>query len=235
MTDLFKGFRYLMDGFSLITKPGIRKYAIVPLLINTLLFTAVIVFGANAMGDFINSLTGWWQVLEWLIWPLFVLVTLTVVFFTFSIMANLVGSPFNGFLAEAVEIHLLAGKQPASYDSGRLVQEIIKAIRSESTKFLYFISRAIPLLILMLIPGLQVLWIVFGAWMLALEYIDYPMGNHGYTFRDERTRLKQRRMLSFGFGGSVMFMTLIPFLNFIVMPVAVAGATKLWLQEFSHD
>jgi len=235
MTDLFKGFRYLLDGFSLITKPGIRKYAIVPLLINALLFTAVIVFGANAMGDFINSLTGWWQVLEWLIWPLFVLVTLTVVFFTFSIMANLVGSPFNGFLAEAVEIHLMAEKQPDSYDSGQLFQEIVKAIRSESTKFIYFISRAIPLLILMLIPGLQVLWIVFGAWMLALEYIDYPMGNHGYTFRDERTKLKQRRMLAFGFGGSVMFMTLIPFLNFIVMPVAVAGATKLWLQEFSND
>ena len=235
MTDLFKGAGYLMDGFSLITRPGIRKYAVIPLLINALLFLAVIIFGATAMNDFINSLTGWWQFLEWLLWPLFVLVTLTVVFFTFSVMANLVGAPFNGFLAEAVERHLTGSAVSEDEGGSRLLQEVVKAVRSESTKFLYFISRAIPLLLLMLVPGLQILWIVFGAWMLALEYIDYPMGNHGYTFREERDRLKQRRMLAFGFGGSVMLMTLIPFLNFIVMPVAVAGATRLWVEEYRNS
>ncbi len=234
MSDFFRGAGYLLDGFSLITRPGIRKYALVPLLINALLFTAVIVFGANAMGNFIDSLTGWWQFLEWLLWPLFVLVTLTVVFFTFSIMANLVGAPFNGFLAEAVERHLKGTEVNGGNGDSRLLQEIFKAIRSESSKIIYFICIAIPLLLLMWIPGLQILWVIFGAWMLALEYIDYPMGNHGYTFREERQKLKQRRLLAFGFGGSVMLMTLIPFLNFIVMPVAVAGATRLWVQEFDQ-
>jgi CysZ protein len=186
------------------------------------------------MNDFVNSLSGWWQWLEWLLWPLFVLVTLTVVFFTFSIIANLIGAPFNGFLAEAVELHLLGG--PASdQGSTRIFQEIIKALRSESAKFIYFLSRAIPLLILMLVPGLQILWVLFGAWMLALEYMDYPMGNHGYTFSDERDLLKKRRLLVLGFGSGAMLMTLIPFVNFIVMPVAVAGATSLWVNEYSDS
>jgi len=230
--DLIKGFGYFIDGFSLVTRPGIRKFAVIPLLINIILFTAVIVYGAGAMNDFVNSLSGWWQWLEWLLWPLFVLVTLTVVFFTFSIIANLIGAPFNGFLAEAVELHLLGG--PASDQGGtRIFQEIIKALRSESAKFIYFLSRAIPLLILMLVPGLQILWVLFGAWMLALEYMDYPMGNHGYTFSDERDLLKKRRLLVLGFGSGAMLMTLIPFVNFIVMPVAVAGATSLWVNEYN--
>ncbi|MEZ5582290.1 MAG: hypothetical protein R3F37_05475 [Candidatus Competibacteraceae bacterium] len=44
-----------------------------------------------------------------------------------------------------------------------------------------------PLLVLFVIPGVNViaplLWLVFGAWMLALQYADYPMGNHGLRFR----------------------------------------------------
>ncbi len=233
MSELLNGARYFLSGFSLILQPGIRKFAVVPILINALLFALVILFGAAAMNDFVNSLSGWWEYLQWLLWPLFVIVTLTVVFFTFSIVANLIGAPFNGFLAEAVENHLRGNPDGEQSITGSMTQEIIKAIRSESAKFLYFIKRAIPLLILMFIPGLQILWVLFGAWMLALEYIDYPMGNHGHTFTEERDRLKQRRLLALGFGGAVMLMTMIPLVNFIVMPVAVAGATRLWVQELT--
>ena len=47
-----------------------------------------------------------------------------------------------------------------------------------------------PLLLLQFVPLLNVvapvLLFLFGAWMFALEYLDYPMGNHGALFREVR-------------------------------------------------
>ena len=89
--------------------------------------------------------------------------------------------------------------------------------------------------IFILIPGINIaapcIWGLFSAWMLAVEYIDYPMANHLLHFSKQRQLLRQRRMLSYGFGGSSLLMTMIPFVNFLAMPVSVAGATAMWVGE----
>ena len=69
--------------------------------------------------------------------------------------------------------------------------------------------------------------------MLALEYLDYPMGNHGLLFPEQRRRARERRLLVLGFGAAISGLTMIPVINFLVMPLAVAGATALWVECFS--
>ncbi len=39
-------------------------------------------------------------------------------------------------------------------------------------------------------------------------------------------------MMVMGFGGATLFLTLIPVVNFLAMPTAVAGATVMWAEEF---
>lgn len=237
MSDIITGFKYAFSGFGLLTKPGIRLFVLVPLLINIALFTTAIFFGANMLSDFINStLTGWWEWLQWLLWPFFIIIALTVVFFCFSIIANLIAAPFNGFLAEHVEIQLTGSAvENNSSGPGRIFQEIKNALVSELRKFIYFVIRALPLIILFFIPMVNLaapfLWFIFGAWMLALEYMDFPMGNHGILFDELRNRLKARRSLAYGFGLGVMLLTLVPVINFLALPVAVCGATRLWVEK----
>jgi len=36
---------------------------------------------------------------------------------------------------------------------------------------------------------------------------------------------------TFGFGLGIMLLTFIPVINFVAMPVAVAGASKLWVEK----
>ena len=48
---------------------------------------------------------------------------------------------------------------------------------------------------------------------------------------EQRRRLRKRRLLSLGFGGSSLLMTMIPLVNFLAMPVSVAGATAMWVHE----
>ena len=66
MLQLKTGFTSLLAGFRLITRPGVKRYVIVPLSINTLLFAAVIIYGANLLDQLINSMIAQWQWLEWL-------------------------------------------------------------------------------------------------------------------------------------------------------------------------
>ena len=88
----------------------------------------------------------------------------------------------------------------------------------------------IPLIIITLIPGINIiapfLWILFSAWFFALEYIDYPLANRGHFFEEVKTHNRNHRMRALGLGTGVFIMTSIPIINFLAMPVAVAGATK---------
>lgn len=238
MNDFLTGMRYIFRGIKLLTQPGIRLYVVVPLFINTLLFTGVIIYGAELISDLIRHLSQQWSWIEWigwLLWPLFVIVVLTLVFFCFSIIANLIAAPFNGFLAAAVEAKISATRKTDNQGISALIKELVEAIKAEGIKFGYFLVRAIPLLILFLIPLIQaiapVIWVVFGAWMIALEYLDFPMANHGKLFPEIRKIVGEHRAMAIGFGLSTLMMTMIPVINFIAMPAAVAGATSLWLDH----
>ncbi len=234
------GVQALLAGFGLLNKPRVRLFVIIPLLINTLLFAAVIVYGASQLGQLIawmeSQLGGWWEWIDWilwLLWPLFVAFSLLLVFVCFSILANLIAAPFNGFLAAAVEQHL-TGNWPDDGGSLRqLPREVLKALGGEIRKLLYFALWALPLLLLSFMPLINiaapVIWFLFGAWMLALEYMDFPLGNHGHTFPGIRRIIARQRSAAFGFGMAALLLSMIPVVNFIVVPVAVSGATRLWV------
>jgi CysZ protein len=240
MSNPIKGAWYLVTGLKLIFKPGIRGYVAIPLTINIVIFAALIWFGAQQFGTFLDwlmpELPQWLQWLTWILWFIFAVGGLLILFFTFSLLANLVSAPFNGLLAEAVELHL-TGQKPQSDDSG-FIKNIVPSILHELKKMAYFIAWAIPFLVLFLIPGVNlaapVLWFVFSAWMLALEYADFPMGNHNIMFPQQRQTVAKKRFLNLGFGSAVSVATMTPILNFLVMPAAVAGATALWIEQLKQ-
>jgi CysZ protein len=159
-----------------------------------------------------------------------------LIFYGFSLVANLIAAPFNGLLAEAVEGHL-TGK-PIEGSWGQVLRDVVPSVLSELRKLLYFVVRAVPLLLLLLVPGINLiaslLWMLFSAWMMAVQYLDYPMANHRLFFKEQRARLRKRPLLAWSFGGPVMLMTMVPGLNFFVMPAAVAAATLIWVREGLH-
>lgn len=232
--EFLTGAGYVLRGFRLLWRPGVRAYVLVPLAINLLLFGAVLGYGGHWFGQLMDTwMPQWLRWLDWLLWLVFGILAAGLIFFGFAVVANLLGSPFNGFLAEAVEREL-TGVRPAAGGSDRnLLAEAATDVMAEFRKIAYFAPRALPLLLLFVVPGLNLfapfLWFLFGAWASALTYIDYPMANHRIDFPAQRRRAAKRRALTLGFGTAVMAVTLTPVLNFIAMPTAVAGATALWI------
>ncbi|MDH5257944.1 MAG: sulfate transporter CysZ [Gammaproteobacteria bacterium] len=237
------GGLYLLKGFQMIKQPGVRQFAIIPLIINTLIFAGLGIFMFGWFGDFIDglmqSLPTWLQWLEWLVWPVFAAAFGVLIYFTFAILANFISAPFNGVLSEAVEEKMTGETKSDDSPWHQAITQAPTAIREEIRKLVYSITRSLPFLILLLIPGINfiasALWILFGAWMLAIQYADYPLANNGVEFNDQRKLLKEKRLLVVGFGGTVMVCMMVPILNFIVLPCAVAGATLMYLDHFKRN
>ena len=240
MREIAFGASHLLGGFRLLNQPGVRPFVIIPFLINLCIYIGLLIVGidqfARLMDWMVGQLPGWLDWLQWILWPMFVLLTALLVAYTFTLLANLIGAPFNGFLAERVARRL--GVEPPPEAESRVIAQMLADVKQEVRKLLYFLGRAallgIASLLLIWIPLVNavvpLLWFLFGAWMLALEYSDFHLANQGHRWDSERQLLGRHRASSLGFGAAAAGATLVPLVNFLVMPAAVAGATAMWVE-----
>tara|TARA_B100000676_G_scaffold312396_1_gene386388 strand:- start:1723 stop:2454 length:732 start_codon:yes stop_codon:yes gene_type:complete len=234
------GAIFMLRGLSLIARPSVRKFVVIPLAINIVLFGSLIWFGADQFDAMMDRLLPPdWALLRYLLWPIFAVSVLVLGFYTFTLIGNLVAAPFNGMLAEAVERELTGRPVDGPTGLKSIAKDVASSLASEVRKLAYVLKFMVPLALLFLIPVINLaapfLWLAFSAWMLAISYADFPMGNHGLRFHEIRARLSERRLLTLGFGGAVMVGIMIPFLNLLMIPAAVAGATAMWVDELSQD
>jgi CysZ protein len=238
------GARYLWRGFGMLTHPELRRYVAIPLLLNLVIFGALFGAGWHLIEDWTQQLLAllpaWLRFLQWILWPLTALLVLVIAAYACSACANIVAAPFNALLAEQVEAMLLraSGQATQAAPPPGLLAAIADAPRSigkEIRKLFFYIPRALLIFVLSLLPPLYpfapLMWFALGAWMLALEYCDYPMDNHRYTLLQVRTRIASQRLTTYGFGAATLLGSMVPLLNLVVMPAAVCGATLYWTER----
>ena len=236
------GAGYFFKGFELIRLKGIRRFVFIPLSINLILFSIAFYFMFMQLDHYMSMLDNWlWDGFKWLstlIWPLLVLTVLVLFSFLFSTIANWIAAPFNGLLSEKIELLLLGeqltGQRTTSGSALTIIKDIPRTLHREWRKLRYYLPRAIGFFILMLILPLigQIIWFLFIAWMMAIQYKDYPFDNHKISFDEMRSTLKHHQGTSYSFGICVAIFSMIPLINLIVMPVAICGATALWVDKY---
>ena len=229
------GIRCFIAGLGLIRQPGLRRFVLIPLLINMALIGVASWLLWVYLSSMVDALLpSWLAWLTWLILPLFMASVLTIVFYTFTLLANIIAAPFYGQLAKAVETRLQGGVFVEA-EASSLFREIPKMMGSEVRKLFYYLLRAIPLLVLSLIPGLNVitlpLWLMFSAWFLAFEYTGYSFENHDILFDQQKQILKHSKVNTMSFGGVSLLATSIPIVNLFAPAIAVAGATKMLVER----
>lgn len=231
------GAGYLRRGFGLITEPGLRLFVMLPLAINVIIFGSLMAATLsgfnNAMNQLLDWLPDWLDFISWILWPLAVILLLAIAMYMFSTVANMIAAPFNGLLAEKVEERISGKEVTARETIAAAIASFPRSIIRELQKFLYYISWAILALVLSLVfsPVSGLIWFALGAWMMALQYTDYAMDNNRLSFKDAKKRLHARRGVNATFGCLVMIGTMIPILNLVIMPAAVAGGTLLWHEQ----
>lgn len=233
ITTFSSSFFSVFKSIYVLLKPELRRYVIIPLFINISLFTATIYYVFTRFSQWMeNILPSWLDWLNWLILPLFTLTILIAVFYTFTMVANIIAAPFNSLLAEKYE-KLLTGETIEK--SGESILKLsIRTISAEFKKISYVMLWFLPLGILTFIPFINIispfLWILFAIWMLSIEYLDYPMANHDILFADIKQTAHTHKGMTLGLGSGLFIMTSIPFINFIAIPCGVIAATEVYLK-----
>jgi len=229
-------------GLKLLRQPRLLPFIIIPLAVNIIIFATLITYSVNAISSALDSwllaIPDWLGWLNWLIWPIVIITLALVTGYLFTTVAILIASPFNALLAEKVE-ELTTGK-PVQGPEGlwQAFALLPRGLVRELRKILYYLPLLLIVFVLSWIPPFTViaplLWLLLAAWMMAVQYVDYPMDNHQLSFAAVKDILRQRRLSSLGFGGIVALISAIPIVNFFVVPAAVCGATLFWCDELAR-
>jgi CysZ protein len=181
----------------------------------------------------IHQADAWyWFLLNYFLLGVGILVTLVLVFFTFTVVGSLIASPFNDILSERTEEILAGAKDYGTFSWALFINDSRRIFVCEAKKISFFVAGMFVLMLLHLLPGigsllssfLSVLWTVF---FLVVEYTGYVFARKRITFRMQRNIIMSRIPLMFGFGTAVFCVLVIPFFQFLCIPLGVVGATRL--------
>jgi CysZ protein len=234
-----RGFGYPLKAVSLFRKhPGLVKYLAIPFFINLTVFSLTVYFGLdlfqNMLETYAPSTDVWYGiVLYYLAWIVALLLTTVVVFFSFTVIGNLIASPFNELLSEKTEIFVSGPLAEERFTLGRFWKEAGYAIGVELKKLVIFAGCMLALFAINFIPGIgsliyAVLAPILTLFFLVVEYLAFVLMRKHMSFHQQRRYIFRHPVMMTGFACAVFCLLAVPFLQFFCIPLAVVGATLLW-------
>ena len=249
--DLIHGANYIRKGFILLKNPELLMFLIIPsaaglIALGLLAWTSITYLShawewiTNLFPEWLFTIISWTIKLspQWIISTLKFLVWLSFAFLfglTFTTLTLFFASPFNGLLAEKTE-QLLNKREDVTKESYLIIlTSIPRSINRELSKLMHHFKLVLAVIFISFIPLLNslapILWLLIGAWIMYIHFLDYPMDNHGYDIRYVRQFGRANLIMSLGFGGMVSILATIPVINILLIPSAVIGATILWCEN----
>lgn len=249
MSKELQGASYLLKGLTFLFKLRILPFVLIPILLNTVIYYLLIDTGYKHFDLWLNSWLGalpeWLNFIESILRFLFFALVAVAAALTFSSVSNLIGSPFYGLLAEQVTVLATDEAPEQPLNVATLLRMIPRTIGRELRKLLYYLPRLLLLgigslltlipLLAPLQPVITILWFIFGARMLSMQYLDYAFDNDEKSFGTMRQSLKKHRRLSLSFGAITQLALIIPLLPIIFVPAAVCGGTLLYCEKLSDS
>ncbi len=242
ITHPFLAAGSFIKALPLLFSKRLRLFLLAPILANIVLMALLYMVALNYMSTAVDGMMGympeWLSFLNWLFYLILNIVVGILLFYSFSVGVNILAAPFMAFLAEKVEEQQTGKVFDEAITAKSLMLIAGRSIKRELQKLMYFLPRFLGLLLLSFVPLVNavspVLLLLFSAWMLALQYMDYSFDNNKVSFSEMRASLRERPLLCWTFGFIVMVGITIPLLNLFVMPIAVVAATLLWIKLYSE-
>ncbi|MCY4013411.1 MAG: sulfate transporter CysZ [Gammaproteobacteria bacterium] len=227
------GASCFIDGARLARSKPLRRFVWAPLLASLVCVALLLGVGytwvADASSWVVAATPAWLSWLGHVVAALLYVLGLIVAGWLVGLIAVLVASPFLGALSAGAEREQF-GTSPSYAPS--VAAAVSEALRRETRKLRYHLPRLAGLLLLTLIPvvnvGAPFVWFVFGAWMLAVQFVDYAAENRGLDFAETLAVLRANRAAALGFGAVAGALLAIPFAALVVIPAAVCGGALLW-------
>ncbi len=222
-----------------LRSPRLLLWAIVPAMINLVLFAGAVFLLIRKGGDWLSSiwarpeLVGWgdwlWAGAWWLVFAVVMALGVVLSYFFVLIVGGFVASPFNDALSVRVET-LLTGKVADDGGGGSFVSSVIRGVLESIATFALFVMFMAPLLGLHLVPvvgsvAYSILAPVVSMYFLMLEYTGGVLERHGFLYRERMRVLLGHRSFAIGYGVGAGFLIFVPVVNLVAMPILVVAGT----------
>lgn len=173
-----------------------------------------------------------------------VMMLVTAVIFAI-LLGKILAAPFNDALSEKVELAYLDRQKTGGFSLMSVLRGGLWAVTWEAKKVGIYLLVLIPLLLLNGLPLVgtflyTVVVFLFNVMFLAFDYLDFPLerrpgptGPLGFKARGSLVMRHKAAML--GFGTAATILLFVPLLNFLFLPLAVSGATLLYLELEAAD
>ena len=153
------------------------------------------------------------------------------------LVANVLASPFLDVLASRVEL-IETGVVEEDAPTGWIGTgaDVLRSLREELRRALFFLAVVVSLALLgFVIPGAHLVTgpaiVGFAIFFLPLDYASYTLDRRRYSFRQKRTWLMANKPVAVGFGCAAFMICWVPGLNFLAIPLLVAGGTLLAIRN----
>lgn len=232
----FKGMRFLLAN------PGLKRYAILPLILNVILY-------ALAIGVFFHFLWNWrlgpaeWEfwgpvggwlarAADWMGWLVKLAagaLGLAAAFFTFTAVGMVLASPLNDILSEKVEDVYRGGARetdlPLRFTVAAALLSFCDSLRNLAKQLVCTVA-VLPFLLAPVV-GFVPLFLV-GGYFAGFGFIDSAMARNFLRPKHKKLLADERFWEIVGFGVAMQAIFAIPFLGMLLMPVGVASGTLLY-------
>jgi CysZ protein len=223
-------------GFVLIT-PRVWGYALVPVAMLLLLscgLTGLAIWGSHRFGNWLirPDVGTWGEIGRWSL-----KIALDLVGFVAAVLVALsLAQPLSGFALESVshaqEIALMGTAAPKTSFFAALVSTakavaVALMIGGTLLAILFLISFLFPPAAVVTVP----LKVLVCGWMLAWDFIDYPLAMRGVGL-EGRFAWVGRNFAAFTlFGVLWALLLVVPGMQLVILPMGVAGATRLVIAD----
>jgi len=164
----------------------------------------------------------WWQLLYIGVHALIWLSVLLVCLVGAAVVVGIVASPIYELISVRIERDML-GKENYHVPFGR----VLRVLAGEFLKAL--VVMGVPV-VLLLIPGVNLLTGIVAAFLLGWDFYDYPLARRGWNFRERWQFVRSEFWTVLGFG----LWLAIPLAQVFLMPMAVAGGTILNIEALKR-
>jgi CysZ protein len=236
--DFVSGIGLLLRGLKLYGRnPGLVVLGLLPALIAFLLLTAAVVTVFVFIDTEARWLTwfanGWSSDLRTAVRDLAMIaiggVSVLLAIVLYAALTLAIGEPFYEKIAERVDDScggvLNPVQTPWYKDIWRGIKDSVRLLMLSAVfGIALFLGGLIPVVGQTVVP---VIGALVGGWAIAIELTGVAFQRRGLYLRQRRQVLRRNRFLALGFGTTSFLVFLVPGLNILLMPAAVAGATLL--------
>jgi len=171
----------------------------------------------------------YWQVLSWLAGALAFVLAMLCGVVSFVMLASAASAPWLDDLAARTEV--ISGREVSMQTSGWM-QPILQSLSNSIRPLLGLVPWGIAALLFFWLPPLATaIWTYGAIRFLSFELIDTTASRRGWDYQARKKKVADNRWFYFGFSGLAMLMLMVPVLNLLVIPAAVAGHSQYLLQR----